>query len=466
MDLTTLETVETLKTQEPEVITYTDYGAYKQDLKEELERSAESFVRIGYLLKVARDTNILYESGHANVNDFAYKEFGLDKTQVSRFIRINDEFSEGGYSQELRAEFKGFGYAKLSLMLLLPEAINEMLSPAYSKAEIQTVKEEVDEELKKTDIEVMLEQKEERQQCLGDNFDKAVYQLLKDKPDYFMKFRSGLQEGERADMLVNDILAPSGESIIFVRIPGQGKYAINVREEKDTVEIKNVRDPEDRISREKESFFCESMKNRLLAGDTGQAAWEQCYEEKLSKAENHEVAPVQPENPVQKKVPKVISAVPKEKPEPAKTQERTTVKQTQGQQSKEATENQQGQQSQNEAEETPETYTEQTLHDVNADIPEPFPMITEPQEMTAGEELAEETDTQIEGQKTIEEYSAEALAEDDSDYWKAKAEEYKADVNKMFPLLEQHIAEQHWLEVAQTANTIAQFARDIWKIGG
>ncbi len=42
-----------------DVITYTDYTAYKQDLRSELERAAEAFVRIGYMLKVARDTRIL-----------------------------------------------------------------------------------------------------------------------------------------------------------------------------------------------------------------------------------------------------------------------------------------------------------------------------------------------------------------------------------------------------------------------
>ena len=41
------------------VITYTDYTVYKQDLRSDLQRAAESFVRIGYMLKVARDTRIL-----------------------------------------------------------------------------------------------------------------------------------------------------------------------------------------------------------------------------------------------------------------------------------------------------------------------------------------------------------------------------------------------------------------------
>lgn len=70
---------------------------------------------------MARDTRILAESGYQNVVEFAKAEYGDDKTQVSRFMNINDKFSEGGYAPELKAEYQGFGYAKLSIMLSLPD---------------------------------------------------------------------------------------------------------------------------------------------------------------------------------------------------------------------------------------------------------------------------------------------------------------------------------------------------------
>ena len=38
------------------------YQEFKGLVDKELNQAAEGFVRIGYLLKVARDTNILYES--------------------------------------------------------------------------------------------------------------------------------------------------------------------------------------------------------------------------------------------------------------------------------------------------------------------------------------------------------------------------------------------------------------------
>ena len=52
---------------------------------------------------------------------------------VSRFISINDRFSEDGNSPVLRTTYQGFGYAKLAIMLQLPDTLNEELTPEYSK---------------------------------------------------------------------------------------------------------------------------------------------------------------------------------------------------------------------------------------------------------------------------------------------------------------------------------------------
>ena len=72
-----------------ELVYQKSYPEFREELRSELKRTAEGFVRIGYLLKVARDTDILKTSGYSGLEDFARGEFDLDKTQVSRFIRIN-----------------------------------------------------------------------------------------------------------------------------------------------------------------------------------------------------------------------------------------------------------------------------------------------------------------------------------------------------------------------------------------
>ena len=108
-------------------IVYTkSYEDYKLEVGTELSKASESFVRIGYLLKVARDTTILQGTEYeGNYVKFAEAEFGLEKTQVSRFIRINDKFSVDGNSPELIEQYKGFGTRKLGIMLLLPDELTE-----------------------------------------------------------------------------------------------------------------------------------------------------------------------------------------------------------------------------------------------------------------------------------------------------------------------------------------------------
>ena len=66
--------------------------------------------------KVLKGTE--YESDYLA---FAEGEFGLDKSQVSRFIRINDKFSVGGNPVELLPQYQGFGSRTLGIMIMLPE---------------------------------------------------------------------------------------------------------------------------------------------------------------------------------------------------------------------------------------------------------------------------------------------------------------------------------------------------------
>lgn len=203
----------------------------KNELGNELNKAATSFVRIGYLLKLARDTEILKDSPYSNVNEFASAEFGLDKTQVSRFIRINDRFAIGGYSETLKVEYNNYGSAKLSLMLTLPDEINEELSPEYSKSDIETIKAEYEAEQKISDLEVMMEEPADG----PDDFLQAVIKELNDEHDevaaYFaetirMAKKLGVEPNE-AD--VKEAYMPDGDKTYSIRISGQGRFMINMK---------------------------------------------------------------------------------------------------------------------------------------------------------------------------------------------------------------------------------------------
>lgn len=337
-----------------QVIEYRSYQEYKQELDTELKKTAEGFVRIGYLLKVARDTSILAESGYDNVVDFARAEYGIDKTQVSRFIHINDKFSQGGYAPELKEEYQGFGYAKLSIMLSLPDSVNEELTPDFSKSEVQQVKDEIDEEKKTTDIEVMLEEKDSVQQSFNTNLEKAVYQLGKDAPEVYKRlWESAVKNGESGKRFIENLI-PDEKAMYIVRIPGAGRCMLSMKAEEDAVKLINIRDSSANETYTKQELE-DALKKMMPDTDTWGKAWQSLYGEKLTAEKNAAVAPVQPKAAPRKES-KVI--VPK-KPE-------------------------------------------MTLNDVNPEIPAPDPKLVEEDVPEEKPDVQQDTDEQIPGQDEIE----------------------------------------------------------------
>lgn len=297
-----------------EVLYTKTFNEWQQELDTELVKSAESFVKIGYLLKVARDTDILANTGYANVVEFAKARYGLDKTQVSRFIHINDRFSEDGNSAELQDRYKGMGYAKLTIMLQLPDEINEEISTDFSKSEIEDIKKEIDEENKISDIEVWMEGTQEEAEKYNE-LGQVMYQLLHDMPELFIKIAQFSIETEE---LMN-VLAPSGEMIYSVRIPGTGRLMLSIKVNTGRITITNVRSMEKtEWNTEDLADFVVDIFSRADTEDPAKA-WTSIYEEEYPK--KAEIAPVQQEKPVQRKEKKVQKAkIEKPKPQPEEEQ--------------------------------------------------------------------------------------------------------------------------------------------------
>ena len=292
-----------------ELVEYTKtYQEYKRELDAVLTRTAEDFVQIGYLLKVARDTDILAESGYATVTDFARAEYGIDKTQVSRFISINDRFSENGYSDHLLANYKGFGYAKLTLMLQIPDEINEALPPTLSKAEIQDIKDEVDAESKVTDIEVEIERAEAAAVTdkpmlppEGSPLERNLWQLGKEQEELFRKLWKicflHTAFGNKNNAEIMDILIPQGDAVYTVRIPGERRTQIIINS--DGATIVNLKTLE--RSKYTEDQICDAVRSLIDGGSSPEEQYKMLYGEDLTQ-EEPEIAPVQPdETPKEKK---------------------------------------------------------------------------------------------------------------------------------------------------------------------
>ena len=257
---------------------------------------------------MARDTDVLKESGYETVTEFAYKEYGLDKSQVSRFISINERFANGG--ERLLPQYEEYGYAKLTIMLQIPEEITQELTPEYTKAEIQAVKEELDEEKKVSDLEVFLEAPQQEEET--DVMWMTLKQLGHDEPDLWEKmWKLYVSEPFLGADETAAIMAPSGDKNYSVRIMGKGRVMLTMKDGEDAVTITNTR------TLEKNVYTKQQMANwwgLLLHADaeTAAEAWQKMYLEPWPKAE---VAPVQQ----QKK---------EEKAKPAKKESRVTKAKT------------------------------------------------------------------------------------------------------------------------------------------
>lgn len=321
-----------------ELMEYTKtYQEYKKELDAVLTRTAEDFVQIGYLLKVARDTNILAESGYATVTDFAKAEYGIDKTQVSRFISINDRFSEDGYSDHLLPSYKGFGYAKLTLMLQIPDEINEALPPTLSKAEIQDIKDEVDAESKVTDIEVEIEKAEAAAVTdkpmlppEGSPLKRNLWQLGKEQENLFRKLWEICNKSNYPrSTAIMDALIPQGDAVYTVRIPGERRTQIIINSDGATVINLKTLERSKYIPQD----ICYEVEELLNGGSSPEEQYKKLYGEDLTP-EEPEVAPVQQDEPEKEKKPEKrkesrvtkANTEPKKKPkEPEKKPEQMTI---------------------------------------------------------------------------------------------------------------------------------------------
>ena len=119
-------------------ITLDEWTQWKEDIRRKLAETAENFVYIGYRLRQIRDSG-MYD-GAEDIFGFAQKEYGLGKSTVSRFIAINEKYSEGGNSPELKEEFRHFSSSKLSEMLTLPDSEVELITEKTTIREIRELK--------------------------------------------------------------------------------------------------------------------------------------------------------------------------------------------------------------------------------------------------------------------------------------------------------------------------------------
>lgn len=285
------------------------YRELKVAMDSEMSKAAESFVRIGYLFKMARDTDVLQGSGYATYLEFAEKEYNMDKSRVSRFINIHSRFADPEDPTKLCKQYQGFGYAKLVLMLDIPDTIIEELNPTFSKSEIQAVREELTAESKVSDLEILAEQTETTKENgeQQERLQQVVDQIMEGDLYMRIKIRQALKSN-RKEALLQEILAPAGEAMHTVRIKGMGRLMLSIKGVDTGIALINVR------SNSKDMY---SWSDLLQTVETYCAGHEADLEPEPEK--KTPVAPVQPtEEPEKKKERKVSKVVKAKEPEKKK----------------------------------------------------------------------------------------------------------------------------------------------------
>ncbi|MDD7390043.1 MAG: hypothetical protein PUG60_10440 [Lachnospiraceae bacterium] len=121
-------------------ITITEYLSWKEEIKERLSGAAENFVVVGYRLKQIRDTEAYKTDGYDTMGAFVRAEYGLNEATASKFMRINDVYSEGGNSMYLQEQYRGFEYNKLYEMIALPLEDKKLITSDMSVRDIRELK--------------------------------------------------------------------------------------------------------------------------------------------------------------------------------------------------------------------------------------------------------------------------------------------------------------------------------------
>ena len=253
------------------------YQEFKAATDREVYNQAEGFVRLGYLLRRAEDTEILAGSGYKSVVEFARAEYGLTETYVSRYININKRYSEGGYSDRLMERFQGFGLAKLADMLTLPDEVVEALPVEATRAQIQEVKREVAQERQVSDLEILMEPLGGEEDILTKTL--REYYRDPDKIGEYQAVHAALGEpGEEARAKrLYDAMAPAGNAVKMARVPGTGRVMVTIRGSDQKIELLNIR------GGERGYYDWKELYERLAALFPGGEAesWEAVYGEEF-----------------------------------------------------------------------------------------------------------------------------------------------------------------------------------------
>lgn len=126
-----------------------NYQEAKDILREKLDNMKMNFIAAGYYMKYIRDNELFREDGYESIWEFAEDNYGIKKSTASRWMAMNDKFSQGGNSPILAEEYRGFEKSQLQEMLYLDGKQIETVTPDMTVKEIREVRKPAEPEREK-----------------------------------------------------------------------------------------------------------------------------------------------------------------------------------------------------------------------------------------------------------------------------------------------------------------------------
>lgn len=117
-----------------------NYQEAKDILREKLDNMKMNFIAAGYYMKYIRDNELFREDGYESIWEFAEDNYGIKKSTASRWMAMNDKFSQGGNSPILADEYRGFEKSQLQEMLYLDDKQIETVTTDMTVKEIREVR--------------------------------------------------------------------------------------------------------------------------------------------------------------------------------------------------------------------------------------------------------------------------------------------------------------------------------------
>lgn len=123
-------------------------------IRDELQRTRKSFVKIGWYLKHINEEEMYKEDGYLNIYEFAHDKFNISQSTATRFINLCIEFSIGHDSPELDERYMDFSVSQLFEMLPMKQEEKETVTPDMTVKEIRAIKKEKKNSNETVDVEM------------------------------------------------------------------------------------------------------------------------------------------------------------------------------------------------------------------------------------------------------------------------------------------------------------------------